>query len=173
MISFRTKVYLTMAGRARGSGAPEYLRDDEVAAWQGLLETSGRVLRDLDHRLEREHGISVGEFDVLITLFNAPAGGLRMAELARCVSLSPAGLTHLVVRLEGKRLVRRATDPADRRGSYTVLTAKGLTRLNDARPVHNEVIRRLFLSRITADDRRQLAAIWTRAQAAPRARPAG
>jgi DNA-binding MarR family transcriptional regulator len=160
-----------MAERARGGGAPELLRDDEVAAWQGLLETSGRVLRELDQSLRREHGISVGEFDVLITLFNAPGGRLRMAELARSVSLSPAGLSHLVVRLERERLVRRATDAEDRRGSFTVLTAKGLIRLNDARPVHNEVIRRLFLSRITAGDRRQLAAIWTRAQTASRTRP--
>lgn len=152
-----------MPGRARASGTPEFLRDDEVAAWHGLLQTSGRVLRELDRSLQRDHRISVGEFDVLITLFNAPDARLRMAELAQRVSLSPAGLTHLVARLERERLVRRATDPEDRRGSYTVLTAKGLARLNAARPVHNEVIRRLFLNRITADDRRRLAAIWERA----------
>ena len=155
-----------MGTRARGTGAPEFLRDDEVAAWHGLLQTSGRVLRELDQRLRREHGISVGEFDVLITLFNVPDMRLRMAELAQRVSLSPAGLTHMVARLERERLVRRATDPEDRRGSFTVLTAKGLARLNAARPAHNEVIRELFLNRITADDRRRLAAIWTRAQPA-------
>lgn len=100
----------------------------------------------------------------MITLFNAPRERLRMAEPARNVSLSPAGLTHLVARLERDRLVRRTTDPADRRGSYTELTANGLARLHAARPVHNEVIRRLFLNRITADDRRRLAGIWMRAQ---------
>ncbi|HMA42982.1 MAG TPA: MarR family transcriptional regulator [Gemmatimonadales bacterium] len=157
-----------MAKRARARDAPQFLDDDEVAAWHGLLQTSGRVLRELDQRLQREHRISVGEFDVLITLFNAPDERLRMAELARSVSLSPAGLTHLVARLERERLVRRATDPEDRRGSYTVLTAKGLARLNAARPVHNEVIRHLFLNRITTNDRRRLAAIWMRAQTASR-----
>jgi DNA-binding MarR family transcriptional regulator len=153
-----------MTQRARASAAPEFLHDDEVAAWHGLLQTSGRVLRELDQRLQREHRISVGEFDVLITLFNAPEARLRMADLARRVSLSPAGLTHLVARLERDRLVARATDPEDRRGAYTVLTAKGLARLNAARPAHNAVIRHLFLGRITADDRRRLAAIWRRAQ---------
>lgn len=155
-----------MAKRARARDAPQFLDDDEVAAWHGLLQTSGRVLRELDQRLQREHAISVGEFDVLITLFNAPDQRLRMAELAQRVSLSPAGLTHMVARLERERLVRRATDPEDRRGAYTVLTAKGLARLNAARPVHNEVIRHLFLNRITTDDRRRLAAIWRRAQTA-------
>jgi DNA-binding MarR family transcriptional regulator len=153
-----------MPKRARPRDAPQFLHDDEVAAWHGLLQTSGRVLRELDRRLQLEHGISVGEFDVLITLFNSPQQRLRMAELARNVSLSPAGITHLVARLERDRLVRRATDPEDRRGSYTVLTAKGLTRLNAARLPHNAVIRDLFLNRITAEDRRLLAAIWLRAQ---------
>lgn len=152
-----------MPQRARARKAPEFLRVEEVAAWHGLLLTSGRVLRALDQRLQHEHGISVGEFDVLITLYNAPDARLRMAELAQRVALSPAGLTHLVVRLERDRLVGRATDPEDRRGSYTVLTAKGLARLNAARPAHNDVIRRLFLNRITAEDRRRLAAIWVRA----------
>lgn len=155
-----------MGKRARGIGAPAFLRDDEVAAWHGLLQTSGRVLRELDQRLRREHGITVGEFDVLITLFNAPDERLRMAELAQRVALSPAGLTHMVARLERERLVRRATDQEDRRGSFTVLTAKGLARLNAARPAHNAVIRELFLNRITADDRRRLAAIWGRAHTA-------
>ncbi len=153
-----------MARRARAARVPEFLGDAEVAAWHGMLQTTGRVLRELDQRLQRGHGISVGEFDVLITLFNAPDTRLRMAELAQRVSLSPAGLTHMVARLERERLVRRATDPDDRRGSFTVLTAKGLARLNAARPAHNAVIRELFLNRITADDRRQLAGIWTRAQ---------
>lgn len=160
-----------MAERARAQDAPEFLKDGEVAAWHGLLQTCGRVLRELDQRLRQEHRISVGEFDVLITLFNAPDERLRMTELARSVSLSPAGLTHLVARLERERLVRRVTDPADRRGSYTVLTAKGLARLNAARPLHNEVIRCLFLHRITADDQRRLAAIWMRAQTPSRKPP--
>lgn len=153
-----------MARRARAALVPEFLGDGEVAAWHGMLQTTGLVLRELDRALQQAHGISVGEFDVLITLFNAPERRLRMSDLARSVSLSPAGLTHMVARLERERLVRRATDPDDRRGAHTVLTARGLTRLNAARPVHNDVIRRLFLNRITADDQRQLAAIWTRAR---------
>ena len=148
-----------MVTRARPRVPREFLRDDELAAWQGLLRISGRVLRALDAALRDAHGITVGEFDVLITLFNAPEQKLRMTELAQRVSLSAAGLTHMVTRLERERLVAREVDADDRRGFHAVLTKKGLARLDAARPVHNAVIRELFLDRVSADDRRALGRI--------------
>lgn len=153
-----------MPKRARAK--PEYLRPDEFAAWQGILVAATRVLRALDDGLRAEHGISVAEFDVLITLANAPDRRLRMSELARSVALSPAGLTHLVTRLERERLVAREVDAGDRRGFHTVLTDAGEDRLDRSRPLHNRTIRELLLDRMTANDRRQLAAIWKRVEAA-------
>src|SRR5262249_31881426 len=82
------KIYYAMPRRARPT--PEYLRPDEFQAWHGLLLASTRVVRALDEGLRTHHGISVAEFDVLITLFNAPDKRLRMADLARSVALSPA-----------------------------------------------------------------------------------
>jgi DNA-binding MarR family transcriptional regulator len=151
-----------MPKRASGTRKPEFLRADEFAAWQGLLHVSGRVLRQLDAQLRAHHGLTVGEFDVLITLFNAPDRKLRMSELAERVSLSPAGLTHMVTRLERDGLVAREVDAGDRRGFHAVLTRKGRDRLNAARPMHNAVIRGLFLDRLRADDRRAVAAVWKR-----------
>ena len=152
-----------MPKRARGK--PDYLRPDELAAWQGILAAATRVLRALDDALRAQHGISVAEFDVLITLANAPDRRLRMSELARSVALSPAGLTHLVTRLERERLVAREIDARDRRGFHTVLTDAGEERLDASRPVHNRIIRELLLDRMAASDRRQLGAIWKRAEA--------
>ncbi|HSQ28936.1 MAG TPA: MarR family transcriptional regulator [Gemmatimonadaceae bacterium] len=149
----------------------EYLRPDEFSAWQGILVTSARVLRALDEGLCAEHGISVAEFDVLITLANASRRRLRMSELARSVALSPAGLTHLVTRLERERLVAREVDADDRRGFHTVLTDAGEDRLDASRPLHNRIIRELLLDRMTAHDQRQLGAIWKRVEAAAPAAP--
>jgi len=83
------------------------------------------VLQNLDAELRSAHGLSVNEFDVLITLFNAPDQRLGMSDLADRVLLSPAGTTHLVTRLESSRLVRREVDPTDRRRSFAVLTDDG------------------------------------------------
>jgi DNA-binding MarR family transcriptional regulator len=141
-------------------GSPRFLREDEQAAWGGVLAVHASVVRELDHRLRSEHGLSVSEFDVLITLFNAPAQWLRMSDLAGAVMLSAAGLTHLVNRLALVGLVERKVAPTDRRSFHITLTAKGLERLEAARVTHNRVIRERFLARLTAEQRRQLADIW-------------
>src|SRR3954449_8707869 len=93
----------------------EYLTDAEIRAWGGSLRFTSTLTRALDEALTAAHGLTVKEFDVLITLFNAPGGRLRMTELADRVLLSGSGTTHLVTRLERERLVQRIVDPNDRR----------------------------------------------------------
>ena len=93
----------------------EFLDRDEWESWGALLMLHNSVLRELDAELRRQHDLPITEFEVLITLFNAPERRLRMSQLAQRVLLSPAGTTHLVTRLERDRLVRREVDPADGR----------------------------------------------------------
>jgi len=77
----------------------------------------------------------------------------------------PAGLTHLVTRLERERLVAREVDVSDRRGFHAVLTDEGESRLDASRPLHNQIVRELLLDRMTKADRRELGAIWKRIEA--------
>jgi DNA-binding MarR family transcriptional regulator len=127
-----------------------------------MLRAHARVIRALDGELSREHRVSVSEFDVLITLDNAPRRGLRMSELAGAVMLSFGGLTRLVMRLEQAGYLERAHDPDDGRGSLARLTATGRAALRAARRTHNEVIRLLYLDRMTASDQRALGRAWGR-----------
>ena len=120
------------------------------------------VLKGLDAELRREHGLAVTEFDVLITLFNAPHKRLRMSALADRVLLSPAGTTHLVTRLERDRMVRREVDPTDRRKWFTVLTEEGDLALRAARRTHNNVLRRMLLGATTPSERQTLRRMWQR-----------
>ena len=53
-----------------------YLTDAEFRAWHGCLQFNNAVMRVLDAALAAAHHISVKEFDVLITLFNAPSNRL-------------------------------------------------------------------------------------------------
>lgn len=123
------------------------------------------VLQDLDAQLRHHHHLAVTEFDVLITLFNAPDHRLRMSQLAERVLLSPAGTTHLVTRLERDGLVRREIDADDRRKWFTVLTDRGNETLKEARPTHNEVLRRTLLAVTSPTDRSTLRRIWRRLSA--------
>ena len=140
------------------SGVP--FSDEELAAWHGMLTLYSRVMRDLDQDLLASHRISVREFDVLITLANAPDCGLRMSDLAQRVMLTPSGLTRLVERLERARLVERQTDPADLRGFRAVLTDLGAQRLDEARATHNAVIRTRFTDRLSVEELRDLGVLW-------------
>src|SRR6516162_9437178 len=138
----------------------EYLSDAEFRAWHGTLLFTNTTTRALDEALSEAHGISVKEFDVLITLFNAPDGQLRMAELAERVVLSPSGVTHLVTRLERDGLVQRVVDESDRRSFFAALTPAGRQRLRDARPTHNEVVREHLTRRLTPNQLNALGALW-------------
>lgn len=131
-----------------GSLAPQ-----ERAAWTALLMLHRTVLNELDTELRREHRLAVSEFDVLVTLFNAPGRQLGMSALARGTMLSPAGTTHLVTRLERDGLVSRSADPADRRKWHAALTDQGDRRLRAARRTYDAVLRRSFLGVTTPAQR--------------------
>jgi DNA-binding MarR family transcriptional regulator len=138
----------------------EYLTDAEFRAWHGCLEFTNTVTRELDESLVAAHGISVKEFDVLITLFNAPGGRLRMAELAGRVVLTPSGVTHLVTRLERDGLVGRVVDEDDRRSYFAALTPDGRRRLRESRPTHNDVVRAHLTQRLSAAQLETLGSLW-------------
>ena len=125
-------------------------------AWHRLLRLSRRVLREIDARLDAEHRIGVNEFDVLITLDNAPERRLRMTDLAEAVMLSSGGLTRLVGRLESRGLVGRIPDPDDARSFYAALTGEGSQRLSEARVTHDAVIEALLSAKLTGDEMRSL-----------------
>jgi DNA-binding MarR family transcriptional regulator len=153
---------------ARGSGH-EFLEPGEYEAWNAMLGVTQAVLRELDAALRADDGLSVTEFDVLITLWNAPRHRLGMTELASRVLLSPSGLTHLVTRMERDGLVAREGDPADGRKFHTVLTSAGEARLRAARRTHNTVLRSVLLGHLGPKDRRALADIGRRLSAATEA----
>ena len=148
---------------AKSSGDDhEFLDREEWESWGALMMLNRTVVQALDAELRRSHGLAVTEFDVLITLFNAPSRRLGMSALAERVLLSPAGTTHLVTRLERDGRVRREVDPADRRKWFTVLTPDGDRTLKAARQTHNEVLRRTLCSATSTNERRTLQRIWQR-----------
>jgi len=133
--------------------AVEWLDDVEARAWRALVIASARLKAVLDAELTTAHGLSFGDYEVLVVLSEAPEHRLRMSELAELLSLSPSGLTRRLDRLTRDGLVAREQCPADKRGSYAVLTTEGLTRLQAAAPLHVEGVRRHFVDLL---DRREL-----------------
>ena len=138
----------------------EFLTDAEFRAWHGCLRFSNNAMQALDQALRAEHEISLSEFDVLITLFNAPNDRLRMTELSKKVLLTASGMTQLVTRLDSRGLVSRSVDVADRRSYFATLTKAGQRRLREARPTHNEIVRSLLTRRLAAEQLAAMGDLW-------------
>lgn len=151
-------------------GGHGLLAAEERAAWAALLMLHRTVHQELDAELAREHKLAVSEFDVLITLSSAPSRRLGMSALGRGAMLSPAGITHLVTRLERDGLVERVVDPVDRRKWFTVLTDRGDRRLRAARLTYDGVLRRRFLAVTTPAERRLIEQLWHRLESPPAGR---
>jgi DNA-binding MarR family transcriptional regulator len=138
------------------------LSERELAAWAGFLVTHRRVIAKLDEELEREHGLPLVSYEVLLYLADAPERSLRMGELADRLLLSRSGLTRLVDRLAARGLVERLSCDRDRRGTYARLTDEGLALFQEARPTHLRGVREHFLGHVPERDIERLGAIWQR-----------
>jgi DNA-binding MarR family transcriptional regulator len=136
--------------------------DRELAAWRGLLETHSVLVAELDSELERDHGLPLSSYEVLMYLGDADANRLRMGELADRLLLSRSGITRLADRLERQGLIARERCDDDGRGFYALLTDKGRELLAAARPDHLAGVRRHFLSRLEPREIEALSAIWQR-----------
>src|SRR5687768_1923065 len=103
-----------------------------------------------------EHGLQVGEFDVLATLRRAGEPySMTPSGLARMLLLSPAGMTSRIDRLEERGLVERRPAPDDRRSTSVVLTSEGLAVVDAAVTDHVANETRL-VAPLSATERRTL-----------------
>jgi DNA-binding MarR family transcriptional regulator len=136
---------------------PVPLSHVELDAWRAFLQAHARVTRVLDAELMAECDLSLGSYEVLIHLSEAPGRALRMTDLADRIVLSRSGLTRLVDRMEREGLVRRESCPSDLRGTNAVLTSEGLARLRAAAPVHLRGVREHMVSQLNAKEIATLA----------------
>jgi DNA-binding MarR family transcriptional regulator len=133
------------------------LSDPELRAWQALLHAHHDLTGTLDSELREEHGLSLGDYDVLLRLARASDRRLRMTELAERVLLSPSGLTRMVDRLVDEGLVRRDRFEGDARVILARLTDRGHRTLLRAARTHLRGIREHFTGRLSPAQLRNVA----------------
>lgn len=120
--------------------------DDILAQWHALrpeldlraMGTFGRISRvtGVGARLVEgvllEHGLALGDFDVLAALRRSgEPHRLTPTQLYRTLMITSGTMTHRLDKLEERGLVVRLDDPSDRRGTLVALTSAG-ARLVDA-----------------------------------------
>jgi DNA-binding MarR family transcriptional regulator len=164
------------AGAVRGRSHTRDQVDRIIAAWAREwpeLDTSpaaivgriGRLARFFDGGLARifkRFGLTRADFDVLAALrrsgppYRVPQKALMNALMRR------SGTTSFRVdRLERAGLVRRSSDPRDKRGAFVTLTARGRRRFDAVAPVHLANENRM-LAVLSGRDRERLISLLRR-----------
>ena len=115
-------------------------RDPLLERWNELESEHARVREALEHRLQREHRLSLTEYEVLRRLSEAPEGHRRIQELAEEIHLSQSALSRLVQRLEDDGYVCRNVCDHDRRGVFACVTDAGRKAQIEAHPTQVSVL---------------------------------
>lgn len=129
-----------------------WLNTDQQRDWRAYIDGSARLAEALERDLKGRHGLSLGEYEILVRLAEAPQLRLRMAELAASAAQSRSRLTHTVARLEAGGYVRRVHCASDKRGVFAELTGEGFAALSRAAVDHVAEVRDLFVDAIDPED---------------------
>jgi DNA-binding MarR family transcriptional regulator len=137
---------LSHGEQSLSSPSPERLR-----AWRLYLESTLALVDVLEAELERDAGIPLRWYDILVQLEETP-DGIRMNELAERILYSKSGFTRVVDRMEEAALVRRVRPANDRRSILVVLTDHGRTTMEQARRHHRHAIEEHFSCHLADTD---------------------
>jgi DNA-binding MarR family transcriptional regulator len=156
------------------------LSPEQLAAYLVLKEVSSLLEHAVERQLREDGGLSVPQFQILARLAAAPAGHLRMTDLADGLVYSRSGLTYQAALLEKAGLVSRTPGEDDERSVTVAMTPAGAQVLSKVMPGHVEVVQRLLLEALTPEDVSDISKILGRVRdrmrtapprsAAPRAR---
>ncbi|MGB3829702.1 MAG: MarR family transcriptional regulator [Ornithinimicrobium sp.] len=138
------------------SDEPVWLSQTQQHVWRQWIAAHAELTAALGRQLNRDCGMSLADFEVLVRLSEAPEGRVRIVELADAMQWERSRLSHHLTRMEKRDLICRRDCPNDRRGAFAEMTAGGRELIERAAPGHAEMVRTLFFDDMSAED---LAAI--------------
>ena len=130
-----------------------------MKAWRTYIETYGDLVAAIERDLI-EHGITLGDYQVLVYLSEAEDRSLRMCDLADRLQLSPSGLTRRLDGLVSTGHVNREPSTEDRRVMMAQLTDAGFEALREAAPSHVESVRRHIFDHLDDSQVEAMASIF-------------
>ncbi len=126
------------------------LTASEMRAWRAYAETTDHLRAALEADLT-PHGLSLGDYQVLVILSEATDGALRMCDLSEKLGLSPSGLTRRLDGLVELGYVLRSQCSSDRRVMFASITPTGLEALESAVSDHVLSVRRHLIDQLTPE----------------------
>jgi len=147
--------------RAASRKNTRWLSADEQRAWRAFVLLTQLLMDQLDRELQRDAGMSMAYYSILVVLSEHAGRTIRMTDLSRLLRYSKTRLSEAVARLEARGWVRREPCPTDRRSTYAALTDAGFAALEAAAPGHVAGVRRHMFDYLTAEQVAQLGEIST------------
>jgi DNA-binding MarR family transcriptional regulator len=121
----------------------------ELRVWHAFLLMGEDVLGRVGRDIAQATGLSGPEFGVLSRLAAIGKGEMRQQALARVMTWDKSRLSHQLTRMQQRGLIERRY--TERNTVLVVLTKLGREKLESARPIHAESVRRNLLSRLTPE----------------------
>jgi DNA-binding MarR family transcriptional regulator len=134
----------------------------QLDAWVAFLRSHAAIVRELSAQLQREHGLTLSDYEVLLHLSHADRGMMRRVDLAQRVLLTQSGITRLLDGLERSGFVCKEQCKSDARVSYAKITEKGRVKLREAADTHLRGVDEVFLSRYSGSELATLAELLNR-----------
>ena len=134
----------------------------QLDAWVAFLRSHAAITRELSVELQREHGLTLNDYEVLLHLSHADGGMMRRVDIAERVLLTASGITRLLEGLERSGFVCKETCASDARVSYAKLTDEGMQKLKAASKTHLRGIDEFFVGRYSGSELATLAELLSR-----------
>ncbi len=138
-----------------------FLNDLEMSAWRTFIETHYDLISAIEADLTPT-GLAIGDYQVLVTLSEAPEQRMRMCDLAAILQLTPSGATRRLDGLVRSGWVERLNSTVDRRVMLAVLTPAGWDKLHEALHPHVNSVRHHLIDLLDEDELRAMASIFTK-----------
>ncbi|MBZ9633619.1 MarR family winged helix-turn-helix transcriptional regulator [Clostridium sp. FP1] len=109
-----------------------------------------------EYKTIKEGGLTVSQFAVLEILYHK--GDLRVCEIIDKILSTGGNMTVVIDNLVKANLVKRLTDPKDRRVNLISITEEGKSFISDIFPKHLENINEIFSS-LTIEEKKNLISL--------------
>jgi DNA-binding MarR family transcriptional regulator len=138
------------------------ITDTRLDSWLSFIRAHAAITRELSTDLQREHGLTLNDYEVLLHLSHADGGRLRRVDLAERVILTASGITRLLEGLERAGFVAKEHCATDARVTYAKITPDGKAKLRDAAKTHLRGVDELFVGRYSDSELMTLAELLAR-----------
>ena len=138
---------------------PGSLSDEHFAAWKPFAAVLELLPASINGELQRSVGLPLLSLYALGHLQQQSNRTAGMSDLAACVNSALPRMSRVVARLEADGLVERSTCATDGRVVIVSLTEKGERVIEQAMPVHDQMVRELLIDALSPEQLQSLREI--------------